>query len=313
MEILELLGSSNFWFGAIRSTTPILFAALASLVSSISGITNMALEGIMLSSALVAVLGSAFSGNIWIGLLSAIIVSIILSLVLGFFAMRMKADEIMVAIAINLMASGGTVFLLYLVTGNKGTSSSLNSGVFPSIDIPIIENIPFIGNVISGHNILVYFAILAVFVVYYILYKTPLGLRIRSIGGNEEAAASVGVSVEKTRYIALTISGVLTGFAGTFMSMGYLTIFTANMTSGRGYIALAASNVGGKSPFGTLLASGLFGVFDSLGNQLQTVSNIPQEFVFMIPYLATVILYTFFTYQRTKKKLSTKSSQGVEV
>lgn len=302
MDVLNLLTDSNFWFGVLRSTTPVLFAALASLMSSISGITNMALEGAMLFAALFAVIGAALTGNIWIGLLSAIAISVVVTLALGFFKMRLKADEIMVAIAINLLATGGTVFILYLITGNKSTSSSLPSGVFPTLDIPIIENIPFIGNMVSGHNILVYVAFLSVIVIYYLLYRTPLGLRIRSIGGNEEAAKSVGVSVEKTRYIALLISGILTGLAGAYLSMGYLSIFTAGMTAGRGYIALAASFVGGNNPFGTMLASGLFGLFDQLGNQLQSITSTPQEFIFMIPYLATIIMYTIFAYRRSTRQ-----------
>ena len=232
----------------------------------------------------------------------AVIVSVVVTLALGFFKMRLKADEIMVAIAINLLATGGTVFILYLITGNKSTSSSLPSGVLPALNIPLIENIPFIGNVVSGHNILVYVAFLSVIVVYYLLYRTALGLRIRSIGGNEEAAESVGVSVEKTRYTALLISGILTGLSGAYLSMGYLSIFTAGMTAGRGYIALAASFVGGTNPFGTMLASGLFGLFDQLGNQLQSISNTPQEFIFMIPYLATVIMYTVFAYRRSTRQ-----------
>lgn len=302
MDVLNLLTNSDFWFGVLRSTTPILFAALASLMSSISGITNMALEGAMLFAALFAVIGSALTGNIWIGLLFAVAISVALTLALGFFKMRLKADEIMVAIAINLLATGGTVFILYLLTGNKSTSSALPSGVFPTLHIPLIENIPFIGNVVSGHNILVYVAFLSIFVIYYLLYRTSLGLRIRSIGGNEEAAESVGVSVEKTRYTALFISGILTGLAGAYLSMGYLTIFTAGMTAGRGYIALAASFVGGNNPFGTMLASGLFGLFDQLGNQLQSITNTPQEFTFMIPYIATVVMYTIFAYRRSTRQ-----------
>lgn len=303
MDILNLLADSNFWFGVLRSTTPILLAALASLVCNISGITNMALEGIMLFSALFAVIGAAYTNSVWIGLLFAILISVVITLALGFFKMRLKADEIMVAIAINLLATGGTVFILYLLTGNKSTSSSLPSGVFPSWNIPVIENIPFIGNIISGHNILVYVAILSIFVVHYILYKTPLGLRIRSIGGNEQAAESVGVSVEKTRYTALVISGILTGLAGAHLSMGYLTIFTAGMTAGRGYIALAASFVGGSSAGATSFASILFGLFDQLGNQLQTLSNIPQEYIFMIPYIATIVMYTVFSYRRATRQI----------
>lgn len=315
MDILQTIAEPTFWYGVLRSTTPILFGALASLICATSGITNMAIEGIMLFAALFAVLGASFSGSIWVGLLVAIAVSIFLTLSLGFFRMKMNADEILVAIALNLLATGGTTFILYLITGNKSTSSSLPSGVFPSIDIPVIQDIPFIGKVISGHNILVYFAILAVFIVYYFLYKTPLGLRIRSIGGNEAAAESVGVSVEKTRYLALTISGILTGFAGAFMSMGYLTIFTSGMTAGRGYIALAASNVGGRHPIGTWFASILFGFFDQLGNQLQTTSTIAQEFIFMIPYIATIVLYTIFTYRRStaRKRKQKRIAKQAEV
>lgn len=307
MIIVNLITNPDFWFGVLRSTTPILFAALAALVAKRCGVVNMAIEGIMLFGALFAVLGSVYSGNVWIGLLCSILISVLLSLVLAYFKLKMKADEIMVAIALNLLAVGGTVFLLYLFTGSKSTSSSLSSKVFPIITLPIIQDIPFLGRIISGHNILVYLAFVAVFVIHYILFKTPLGLRIRSVGGNEHSAESVGVSVDNTRYIAMVISGILAGFAGAYMSMGYLTIFTQGMTAGRGYIALAASNVGGAAPIGTMFASILFGFFDQLGNQLQTAAFIPPEFVYMIPYVATIIMYSIFTYRKLTAKKRVQS------
>lgn len=309
MIIINLITNPDFWFGVLRSTTPILFAALAALISKRCGITNMAIEGIMLFGALFAVVGSAYTGSVWIGLLSSIFISVLLSLVLAYFKLKMDADEIMVAIALNLLATGGTIFLLYLFTGSKSTSSSLPSEVFPSIALPFIQDIPFIGRVISGHNILVYLAFVAVFVIHYILFKTPLGLRIRSVGGNEGAAESVGVSVNNTRYIAMMIAGVLTGFAGAYMSMGYLTIFTQGMTAGRGYIALAASNVGGAAPIGTMFASVLFGFFDQLGNQLQTAAFIPPEFIYMIPYIATIVMYSLFTYRKMTAKKKVQSAK----
>lgn len=312
---MSLFANPDFWFGVIRSTTPILLGALAALMSSRAGIVNMAIEGIMLFAALGAALVAGLTHSIWAGLIAAIVIGVVLSLVLTFFKLSMKADEIMVAIALNLLAAGGTLFLLFLITGSKSNSSALQSGVLPSLKLPIIDSIPVLGRIISNQNLLVYLAFVAVFVCHYLLFKTPLGLRIRAVGGNAHSAESVGVSVEKTQYIAMMISGVLSGLAGAYMSMGYLSMFTAGMVSGRGYIALAASAVGGAAPIGTLLASLLFGMFDQVGNQLQTQRWIAPEFVYMIPYFATIIMYTIYTYrkmtqrQRQVQKLA-KESQG---
>ncbi len=301
MEIMQLFINPDFWFGVIRSTTPILLVALAALIASRCGITNMALEGIMLFAALFAVVGSWYFNSALMGVIVAVITGILFSLFLAYFKLKLKADEIMAAIAINLLSNGATVFILYLLTGNKGNSAGLNSKVLPVWNIPLIKDIPFVGKAISGHSILVYLAILFVFLVHYLLFKTPLGLRIRSVGGNEHAAESVGVSVNKTRYIAMAISGVFVGLAGAFMSMSYMTMFTAGMTSGRGFIGLASSNVGGRTPIGSLFAALLFGFFDSLGNNLQRF-NIPADLIFMIPYIATIVMYTFYTYQSVNRK-----------
>jgi ABC-type uncharacterized transport system permease subunit len=307
MEILEIFANPNFWFGVLRATTPILFAAMAALIASRAGITNLAIEGIMSFGALFAVIGSWLAQSAWVGLLFSIIVGVILALFLAYFKLKMKADEIMVAIAINLLSAGGTIFILFLITGDKSTSAALNSVVLPNVAIPILKDIPFIGQVLSGHNILVYMAFIMVFALHYFLFKTPLGLRIRSVGGNEHAAESVGVYVHKTKYIGLALSGMLAGFAGAFMSLGYLTVFTRGMVAGRGFIGLAAANVGGRAPIGTMFASILFGFFDSLGNSFQRFS-IPNEFIFMIPYVATIIMYAFFSYRRIteKKRLNRK-------
>ncbi len=311
MELLEIFANPSFWFGVLRATTPILFAAMAALIASRAGITNLAIEGIMSFGALFAVIGSWLTQNAWIGLMTSIIVGIILALFLAYFHLKMKADEIMVAIAINLLATGGTIFILFMLTGDKSTSAALSSVVLPTISIPIIRSIPFLGQVLSGHNVLVYIAFIMVFVMHYLLFKTPLGLRIRSVGGNEHAAESVGVFVHKTKYIGLALSGMLAGFAGAYMSLGYMTVFTRGMVAGRGFIALAAANVGGRAPIGSMFSSMLFGFFDSLGNNLQRFS-IPNEFIYMIPYIATIVMFAYFSHRRMteKKRVNKKLAKG---
>lgn len=309
--IINLISTPSFWFGVIRATTPILLAAMAALIASRSGIVNMAIEGIMLFSALFGVMGSYWFGNPWMGLLLALFIGVLLSFFLAYFSLKMKADEILVAIAMNLLAEGATIFLLFVFTGEKATSASLGSVSLPSVNIPLIQSIPFLGRVLSGHNVLVYISLILVFLLNYLLFKTPLGLRIRSVGSNPEAAESVGISVNKTKYIALLISGFLAGMAGAFMSMGYMNFFVKGMVAGRGFIGLAASNVGARSPIPTLFASALFGFFESLGNNLQSVVTIPVEFIQMIPYITTIIAYTYFSYRRLMKRQK-KAEQLVE-
>lgn len=307
--VLSVLSSPGFWFSLLRSTTPILFAAMAALIASRSGIINLSIEGTMNLSALIAVVASWYFQNPWLGLLAAILTGMTIALFLAYFHLKMNAEIILVAIAINLASAGLTVFILFLLTGDKSNSAALNSMVLPSIVIPFIKDLPFIGRVISGQNILVYVAFISVFILNFFLFKTPLGLRIRSVGGNPHAAESVGVYVHKTQYIALGISGFFAGMGGAFMSLGYMTLFTRNMIAGRGFIAVAAANVGGRAPIGTMFASILFGFFDNLGYNFQGLA-IPNEFIFMIPYVATIVMFAFFSYrQMTEKKRLNQKAQ----
>lgn len=297
-ELFGIIFSVTFGYAVLRVTTPILFAALGALISDKAGVINIALEGIMLTSALTGVIVSAWTSSAWIGLLAAIIVGAIVGLLLAYFSLNLKTDIILSGIALNLMASGGTIFVLYVVAKDKGISSSLNSQVLPRLTIPLIDKIPILGPIISGHNVLTYVAILAVVLMFYLLYKTPLGLQIRAVGENEHAADSVGISVRKIKYIALTLSGILAGFGGAYMSMGYVSWFAKNMTAGRGFIALAAEAMGGATPIGTLLTSLFFGFADALSNNLQSL-RVPAEFIQMIPYIAT--LFGLAIYASSKK------------
>lgn len=308
-NIIGIIFSASFGYAVLRVMTPILFAALGAVISDRAGVTNISLEGTMLTAALVGVIISALTHSAWVGLLAAVIAGVIMSLLLAYFSLNLKADIILTGIALNLLAGGGTIFVLFLVAHDKGISSSLKSEVLPNIAIPLIDKIPVLGQILSGHNVLTYVSILMVFVVYLLLYKTPLGLRIRAVGENADAADSVGVGVKRIRYIALMISGALAGFGGAYMSMGYVSWFSTNMTTGRGFIALAAEAMGRGTPIGTFLSSLLFGFAGALSNNMQSL-RIPAEFVQMIPYIATIIGLIIYSSRQAAKLKKIKEGQN---
>lgn len=304
MEALfDILLKEDFWFAVIRSTTPILLTTLGAMIAARAGARNIALEGTMLTAAFVGVAASHITQSVTLGLLFAVISGVILSNIIAYFALKLKSNIIISGISLNLMASGMTVFGLYLLTGDKGASTSLNSLALPNINIPIIENIPVIGKIISGHNILTYAALILVLLVWVMFKYTKLGLRIKAVGESPEAAESVGISVNRVKYIALTMSGILAALGGTFLSMGYVTLFSAGMTSGRGYIALATQAMAGANPIVGLLTSSLFGFTESMSNYLQG-ANLPIEFIQMLPYLAIVVIYVAYCASKSKKESS---------
>lgn len=301
MELFDILFNQDFWFAVLRSTTPVLLTTLGAIIASRAGARNIALEGTMLTAAFVGVIGSALTQNVYLGLLMAILSGIIISNILAYFALKLKSNIILTGIAINLMASGATVFGLYLFTGDKGASTSLHSLALPNIDIPLIENIPIIGNVLSGHHILTYIGIILVALIWIMFNNTTLGLRIKAVGENMEAAESVGINVNKIKYIALTMSGILAAMGGAFLSMGYVTLFSAGMTSGRGYTALATQAMANGNPIIGFLTSGLFGFSESLSNYLQG-SSLPIEFIQALPYFTIFIVYIIYCARKNNIK-----------
>lgn len=299
--MLESILTPEFFSAVLRATTPILFTALGASVAAKSGITNMAVEGIMLFAALFGVIFSSITGNFVGGLLLTMVAGGLIGWMLAYFVLKLKTDEILAAIAINMLATGGTVLLMLAYSGDRGSSTSIVSYSAPRINIPLIENIPFIGEIISGQNLMTYLALLAVVVMHIFLYKTPLGLKIRAVGENKNAAESVGISSQKIQFIALIISGVLAAMGGYFLSGGYMNMFTKDMQAGKGYIALSASAMGGNTPIGGMLVSLLFGLAQALGNVLQ-LTDIPHELIQMIPYLTTLAGLAFYSYTAKKKK-----------
>lgn len=299
--MLSSLFSPEFYNAILRATTPILFATLAAGVAQKAGICNMALEGIMLFASLLGAIFSYASGNWVIGILLTALSGALIGLILAFFVLNLKTDEIIAAIAINLTASGGTVLLLLAYSGDRGTSS-FRSIPAPNVVIPGVAGIPFLGQILSGRNLMTWLSVLAVIAMHLFLYRTPLGLKIRAVGENKNAAESVGISSRRIQYIALVISGVLAALGGYFLSAGYMTTFTREMTSGRGFIALAASAMGRDTPVGGFLVALLFGAAQAVSNQLQ-LTNIPVELLQMIPYVITLIGLALFSYAQLKRRI----------
>ncbi|MBR0596561.1 ABC transporter permease [Sinanaerobacter chloroacetimidivorans] len=300
-RVFELIISAEFLSSVLRVTTPILFATMAVLLSDRAGVLNISIEGTMLFAALMGVVGSAYTQSAWLGLLIAILSGVFYAGILSFFHLKLKTDIVLTGIALNLMASGLTVSILYILTGDKGVSTKLPSKVLPSVDIPFIENIPYIGTVFSGQNVLTYFSIIILIVLSIFLKYTRTGTHIRAVGEFPTAVETAGISVVKTRLIALLISGGIAGMGGAFMSMAYLSMFTKDMISGRGFIALAAEAMGRGMPFLSLLSSLLFGFADALSSSLQ-LFNIPSELTRVVPYLLTIIALGIYAARAQKKR-----------
>jgi simple sugar transport system permease protein len=298
---MELIFSVPFVFSVLRLTTPILLATLSSVISERAGIGNITMEGTMLISAFTGVVVSAYTKSALVGFLAAVLVGGATGLLLSYIIFKLKVNDILAGISINLLGSGGTVFLLFALTGVRGISTALSSKVMPSVEIPLIKDIPVLGDIISGHNIITYLAFAAVFVIWYLLFRTTLGLRIRAVGENSDAAKSVGINVYKTKSTALMIAGILSGMGGAYMSMGYVSWFAKNITAGRGWIGIAAAAMSGQNPVLGMIASVFFGIADATANTLQTI-NLPSQLVLMIPYVVTLIAMCIYAYIRLKKK-----------
>ena len=311
-NILSAIFSADFLFSVIRITTPLLFGALAALICNRGGVLHIAFEGTMLTAAFCGVVGSAYSHNLFVGLLAGCAGGIAIMLLLGYFNLILNANRVLTGIALNTFASGGTVFMLYVLCNDKGLSTSLPSLTFPTVTLPIIRDIPILGTVLSGHNILTYISFLSVIVVWILIFKTPLGLRIRSVGENSKAAASVGINVHKTQFITLAIAGFFASLGGIYMSMGYLSWFARDMLAGRGFMAIAAQNLGGASPLPTLIAALGFGIANALSNVLQTL-NVPAESVQALPYVATLIGLAAYSSSMNKQKELTAKGKKVKL
>lgn len=299
--LLQLAGSS------LRLATPLLLACLAGLYSERAGIFDIGLEGKMLAAAFAAGAFAAVTGSAWIGLLAGIAASSVLSLIHGLASITLKGNQLISGVAINFLASGLTALIGQNWFGMGGQTPQLaGSARFLPIQWPFVEAlapIPVIGpiyaNLISGHNILVYLALLAVPATWWVLYRTRFGLRLRAVGENPGAVDTAGVSVVRLRYAAVLICGLLCGIAGAYLSTGMSAGFVREMTAGKGFIALAALIFAKWRPWPALGACLLFGALEAIGIRYQGivvpgVGTVPVQFMQALPYILTVVILAGF-------------------
>lgn len=299
----------TFYSMLIMSAAPILLAALGCAIAQKANATNMGMEGIMTMSALVAVLVSSAVGKAggssgpWLGLLTAMVVGALLGFLVSVFAFRLKIDIVLVGIAMNMVCTGGAVYLMYVLTGDRTTTTSLQSGTLPLVNIPGLKDVPFIGEVLSGHYILTYIAYVLVFVLSFFIFKTKLGLRIRAVGENLNAAESVGISSLKIKTIALVLSGLLGGIAGAFMSECYMSYFSSGLIAGRGYVGLAACMMGSANPGVICLCCLAFGIFYAFSNWPRQSKLLSPYALQALPYVIVLIGVVIYSVYMRKKEL----------
>jgi len=288
MDFLVLINLTiSILASTIRISTPLALSSIGEVISERSGIVNLGLEGQILTGAFMAVVGSYYTGNPYIGVLLAILSGILLGLLHVVFVVKFHANQIVVGVAVNIFTLGLTTIGLVSIWGNRGKSDAVNG--LPVIHLNWLERIPVLGSILNDHTIIVYGMLAIAILSWYILFRTNIGLRIRAIGENPKAAASVGIKIETLQFWAVSIGGALSGLAGAYLSLSDLSLFGRNMSAGRGYIALAATILGSWNPLGALGASLIFGFLDAMQIRLQA-SGFPTQFIQMIPYVLVILL-----------------------
>jgi simple sugar transport system permease protein len=279
-----LIGSTLAW------ATPLAYAAVGGMVSERSGVVNIGLEGMMLAGAFFACLG-ADKFNSWaMGLLVAAIAGAGFALVHAFFAIHLRADQIVGGTAINFLALGVTGYFFIQVYGESGTPGNLPR--IPSVPLASwlgIDRNSFFGDAIGNLNLMIWLSFVLLIVAWLVLFRTPIGLRLRAVGEHPRAADTVGISVYKTRYAAVTVSGILAALGGAYLAIGFVGSFNEGMTNGRGFIALAAVIFGNWRPFGAYAAAVLFGASTALSFRLATYSDSAAVIFQALPYVLTLI------------------------
>jgi simple sugar transport system permease protein len=300
--LFSVIFSESFLYSAILFSLPIVFAAFGALISNKAGILNINIEGSMSVAAVAGALISHFTGSWVFGLRFAVLAGVCMSMILAFASLKLKTDSVLSGIALNTLASGLCIFVLYTVLGVKGDSSGAPSAMIPSIEIPFLSGIPVIGRPVFAQNLLFYIAVAGIIAVTVMLNRTRLGLHIKAVGYNEEAAVSVSIEVNRTKIYALLICGVFTGLGGAFLSMAYLSYFSAGMVGGRGFIGLAVEAMGGGIPGLTVLFAFLFGTVDYFAVGAQAVLGVPYELLNTLPYMMTVLALILYALAKKRQE-----------
>jgi simple sugar transport system permease protein len=274
--------------GMLRFGTPLIFGAMGGILSERSGVINIGLEGMMLMGAFFGIFGADLLGSWFLGILVGVAAGALMGLIHAFVSIRLRADQVVSGTGINILAIGITGYVFIYHYGDQGTPSEISR--VPNLTLPLVEDIPFIGDAIGRMNLLTWAALLLVPILSVYLFRTRGGLRLRSVGEKPRAADSLGLPVLRTRYLAVTASGALAAIGGVYLSIALLGSFNEQMTAGRGFIALAAVIFGSWRPFGALGGALLFGFSTALAQRLPAFSESTAVLFQALPYVLTLVV-----------------------
>lgn len=299
---MDVASITDILSSMIRIATPMTLMALGGLLCQRAGVFNIALEGFALIGAFAGVAFVQVSGgNVYIGFIGAMVCGLIFSCIYALFVTRFKANYIIASIAMNMLGAGLTSFLLRALFGVQGRLAPDVINRLPSINIPVLENIPIL-NCLSGQSIVTYVTILLVAIVYIMLFKTKSGLAICAVGESEEAAATAGIKPNRIRWKVILISGALCGLAGAYLSTVIVSQFSENMVAGRGFNAFTAYSFGNAHPIWTTLVTLLFGIAEAIGIRIELAGmSIPPSIIKMFPYVLAIIALTVSSYTNKLK------------
>ncbi len=288
-DVLHLLVTANLWQGALAAAVLLLLPALGGVISERSGVVNIAMEGMMLTGAFFGVVADLAWHNPWAATGVAMLAGALMALIHAVVSIRFHSDQIVSGIAINIFATGMTVFLVNRIYGLQDIGHVGQNALLPNISVPVLDQLPFFGKVLFQQNVIVYVALIILVLTQVVLFRTQLGLRIRAVGEHPQAADTAGINVFAIRYGAVITSGLLSGLSGAFLAIGVSNTFVPNMTDGRGYIALAAMIFGKWTPVGAFIACLIFGVGEAIYAN-NSIIHISQYLLSMLPYLLTLVV-----------------------
>ena len=292
MEVTTLAALTAFLAAVIRMATPIALAGLGETVSERAGVINIGVEAIMLSGAFFSFIAIFTTGNILVGIFFGVLGGVAVSMLHALLSIRCKADQTIVGLALNFLFLGLTSFLFLMRFGKTTTLPSI--AIIKPLNIPILSKIPVIGEALFNQDPFVYVLFVLVLILQTVFYKTEWGVILHAVGENPRSADTVGIRVERVRYFACFINGVLGGLGGTYLSLVKLGFFMENLTAGKGYIALVAVILGRRNPVGVLCAALVIGSAEALQIRLQTLGTaIPSQAFSMLPYVVTVLVLLF--------------------
>lgn len=294
-------------YAAWRSATPVIYAALAAVITQQANILNIGTEGTMLMGAFTAVAVSYQTGSWLLAVIVAMVSGLIMAGIMAVGSIRYKADINAIGIGVNMLSIAATKFLLNAVLGEQGTFSDPAIKAIPRVNIPSLEKSPVLNAIFNGWALTEWLVIVLIVALTYILYKTRWGLRVRSVGFNEAAPYSLGINTKKIKYQVMLISGLIGGLAGAHLSLGYSRLFTENMTNNRGFVAVAAMFFGGANPVLTTVGTLIFGFTDSVGARLQA-HGFPSQVILALPYVATVLILAVSMINKKRLDKQRKSS-----